>query len=790
MRLPSVNPSLAVGHAVVATSAANDLIEAIFPLQQTMKKQKDFLANAPIAREEQRMWRDCIAYLTSALQFCRVAEVQTRVFTNPDADKVHPAGLINMARNIARFASRSTAVLKLKRATAYYCAGMYTLATGDLDSIDLHHNEVTADIVVAARIIFALCEVASGAPAEKFTIEKSLLEGAEGLAKGSTGAAKAIMAFVDLQATALKEARKDPEANGAILREGLRVEFPCVFPTKLDIDVEKHILGLLSGSKEVQATLEVMKRYTSPIDVVRITSCRRDELKDMPVCNLDAPLTAGRLVYVPERDLDAQQVRTSYIVPPPIETDECAKHIQNELVALCQLGGIPTDQIELRYVGPGKGYGMFAKKDIPTNTLILKEKPLFGISMSARACQVCLRSTKKRRLRCRNYQCVVPGTGDVDCEHIAYCSETCRAFDEVFHRTAFSCGIQTIPVDKRTPQQAEILKSPSPGRVMMTRMATDTSLIPFMIIRVLLRLRQREQEDMIKRGVEHPTSAVLSGQGTHPCIDVFDLCPDLAVLSAAMPLQLAVTSSMVQVYRSAYRVLMSAQQQHISSLLPSEERRQRDKLERATSATSSSSRDHACGNVEADDIAFPIVEGNDDLPHHPLPINNIFATENLDLRTYLHLYWMIRTNTFASPDGALELFTVTSMFNHSCNPNTERVIYRFHDGSSDSDLEDGKKSPSEVFGARKDNYKTEDVFVDSLPLEAAAPSNGAAVSSSAAIAEGPTSGVRTRRPIKAGEELFLSYIEIKGRSVYERRTLLNGYGFRCECPKCCRELEV
>ena len=189
----------------------------------------------------------------------------------------------------------------------------------------------------------------------------------------------------------------------------------------------------------------------------------------------------------------------------------------------------------------------------------------------------------------------------------------------------------------------------------------------------------------------------------------------------------------------------------------------------------------------------------EELPPLPLPIHNIFATENLDLRTYLHLHGIIRTNTFASPEGALELFTVISMFNHSCNPNAERVIYKYHDDREDLDS-DLEEKTLEVIGARKNNYKSEDVYVDEMPAEAKEPANGTAtastptkenlVSSSAAIADGPISGVRIKRPIKAGEEVFISYIETKGRSVYERRTMLSGYGFMCTCQKCSREMDA
>eukprot|EP00658_Telonema_sp_P-2_P018212 TRINITY_DN17144_c0_g1_i1.p1 TRINITY_DN17144_c0_g1~~TRINITY_DN17144_c0_g1_i1.p1 ORF type:complete len:412 (+),score=128.18 TRINITY_DN17144_c0_g1_i1:87-1238(+) len=365
-----------------------------------------------------------------------------------------------------------------------------------------------------------------------------------------------------------------------------------------------------------RATLEVMKRYTAPIDVVRITSLRRDELKAMPVSTPDAPLVAGRLIYLPldDNQQDTLQVRTGYVVPPPVDMAECARHIQHELEALCQASGIPTDLIELRYEGPNKGYGMFAKKDLPMGTVVLKERPLFGMSMSPNCCQVCLRTTKNRRIRCRNYHAVSSQSAEVDCENVAYCSEHCREFDEVFHRTAFSCGIQNILPENRTAKQNEILSTTSPGRQMMTRMQTDASLIPYMIIRIILRLRQREQEDMIKRGIEHPTSAVLSGQGTHPSIDIFDLCPDLAVLSAAIPLQLAVTTPFVQVFRNAYRLLITAQEQHIAAMLPTEE-------------LASLARPNSVGVSDKPEvIPLPIVPGKEEeLASLPLPIHNILS---------------------------------------------------------------------------------------------------------------------------------------------------------------------
>lgn len=604
------------------------------------------------------------------------------------------------------------------------------------------------------------------------------------------------MGFVNLEGLSLKELRKAPggEASTSILREGFRVEFPCIFPTKLDFDVEKHILGLLNGSNEVQATMEVMKRHTSPIDVVRITSLRRDELKLMPVCTPEAPLVAGRLIYIPT-DQDTPQVSTGYVVPPPFDRDECGRHIQHELEALCQANGIPTDLIELRYEGVGKGYGMFAKKDLSAGTVVLKERPLFGMSMSPTCCQVCLRSTKKCRVRCRNYHAAseVSTVTEVDCENVAYCSDRCRAFDEVFHRTAFSCGIQSILPENRTAKQSEILRTTSPGRQMMTRMHTDASLIPYLIIRIILRLRQREQENMIARGIEHPASAVLSGQGTYPSIDIFDLCPDLAVLSSSLPLQLAVTTPFVSVFRNAYRLLTTAQNQHIASKLPTDERSTVASLERPTSAGSSSSLE------AAEVVPLPIVPGKEEeIASLPLPIHNIFATENLDLRTYMHLHGIIRTNTFASPEGALELFTIISMFNHSCNPNAERVIFQYHNDLDNLDPELEEKT-LEVIGARKNNYKSEDVYVDEMPTEAKEASKGTTtttspakenlVSSSAAIADGPISGIRLKRPVKAGEEVFISYIDSKGRSVYERRTMLSGYGFKCNCHKCARELE-
>lgn len=101
---------------------------------------------------------------------------------------------------------------------------------------------------------------------------------------------------------------------------------------------------------------------------------------------------------------------------------------------------------------------------------------------------------------------------------------------------------------------------------------------------------------------------------------------------------------------------------------------------------------------------------------------------------------MIKNNAFevghGDDDDYSSLFFLASFFNHSCDPN---ISYEVQDASG----------------------------------------------------EGAVITISTKRVVKAGDELCISYVANKGRSEQQRRAILKeGYGFDCTCSLCSRLIQL
>ena len=57
----------------------------------------------------------------------------------------------------------------------------------------------------------------------------------------------------------------------------------------------------------------------------------------------------------------------------------------------------------------------------------------------------------------------------------------------------------------------------------------------------------------------------------------------------------------------------------------------------------------------------------------------------------------------------------------------------------------------------------------------------------AVMFEGRVASLRALRPIRKGEELSISYIELALPTSERRRMLQDGYCFHCQCSRCCAD---